>query len=116
MKKNIFIILFVVTSVYAKTYKVPPTTSTMGSVPVISDKKMELCVKLYNEARWLSKKINNMNVNQYDSNSVNNYNNNIRKHTSMIKQFNAECAGKQSYSAWKATQKLNKGQKNDSNN
>jgi len=110
MRKIVFGILFVGTLVYAKTYEVPPTSSTMGSVPVISDEKMEWCVKLYNEAKWLGKEINNMYVNQYDSNSVNNYNNKVRKHSSMIRQFNAECAGKQSYSAWKAAQKLNKGQ------
>jgi hypothetical protein len=110
MKNIIFGVLFVSSLIYARTYEVPPTSSTRGSVPVISDEKMEECVKLYNDAKWLSNEINSMYVNQYDSNSVNNYNNKVRKHSSMIRKFNAECAGKQSYSAWKAAQKLNKGQ------
>lgn len=32
-----------------QTYKVPPTSSSYNNVPVISDQKMEECVKLYNE-------------------------------------------------------------------
>ncbi len=110
MKKIILGVLFVSSLIYARTYEVPPTSSTRGSVPVISDEKMEEYVKLYNEAKWLGDKINLMYVNQYDSSSVNNYNNKVRKHSLMIRKFNAECAGKQSYSAWKAAQKLNKGQ------
>ena len=110
MKKIILGVLFVSFLVYARTYEVPPTSSTRGSVPVISDKKMEECVKLYNKAKWLGDEINSMYVNQYDNNSVNNYNNKVRRHSAMIRKFNAECAGKQSYSAWKAAQKLNKGQ------
>ena len=110
MKKLIFGVLFVNSLIYAKTYEVPPTSSTRGSVPVISDIEMEECVKLYNKAKWMGEEINSMYVNQYDGNSVNNYNNKVRKHSSMIRRFNVECAGKQSYSAWKAAQKLNKGQ------
>ncbi len=110
MKKIILGVLFASSLIYARTYEVPPTSSTRGSVPVISDEKMEECVKLYNKAKWLGEEINSMYVNQYDSSSVTNYNNKVRKHSSMIRKFNAECAGKQSYSAWKAAQKLNKGQ------
>jgi len=110
MKKIIFWILFISSLIYARTYEVPPTSSTRGSGPVISDEKMEECVKLYNKAKWLNEEINNMHINRYDINSVNNYNDKVRKHSSMIRKFNAECAGKQSYSAWKAAQKLNKGQ------
>lgn len=92
----------------AREYAVPPTSSTSGSVPVISDEAMEECVKIYNEAKWLSEKLNNTQVNQYDSASVNNYNNQAIKHSQMINYFNQNCAGKQSYSAWKAAQKLNR--------
>ena len=110
MKKIILGVLFVSSLIYARTYEVPPTLSTRGSVPVISDEKMEECVKLYNKAKCLGDEINSMYVNQYDSNSVNNYNNKVRQQSSMTRKFNAECAGKQSYSAWKAAQKLNKGE------
>jgi len=110
MKRMILGILFLSSLIYGRTYEIPPTSSTRGSVPVISDEKMEECVKLYNESKWLGDEINSMYVNQYDSNSVNEYNNKIRKQQFMTRKFNAECAGKQSYSAWKAAQKLNKGQ------
>ena len=110
MKRTILGILFITSLMYSRTYEIPPTSSTRGSVPVISDKKMEECVKLYNQGNWLSEEINGININQYDSNSVNNYNDKVRQQRVMTKKFNAECAGKQSYSAWKAAQKLNKGQ------
>jgi len=110
MQKIMIGILLLSSLIYARTYEVPPTSQTRDSVPVISDEKMEECVKLYNEAKWLHDEINSMYVNQYDSSSVNNYNNKIRQHSVMIRKFNAECAGKQSYSAWKAAQKLTRGQ------
>lgn len=108
MKSSIvFIILIMVCSLSANEYVTPPTTSTRGSVPVISDAEMEKCVKIYNEAKWLSERLNNSYVNQYDSAAVNNYNSQVQKHSQMINYFNQNCAGKQSYSAWKAAQKLN---------
>ena len=39
---------------FAKEYVAPPSSSTHGSVPVISDAAMEKCVKIYNEAKWLA--------------------------------------------------------------
>lgn len=110
MKKIILVISFITSLLYSRTYEVPPTSSTKAGVPIISDKKMEECVKLYNQAKWLNEELNEMYVNQYESNSVNNYNNKIKEQKKITQKFNAECAGKQSYSAWKATQKLNKGQ------
>jgi hypothetical protein len=107
MRKIVLGFLFLNLLVHARTYEVPPTSSTRNNVPVISDEEMVECVKLYNEAKWLNEKINEMKVNQYDSNSVTNYNNKVRKHSSMIKRFNDKCAGKQSQSAWEAAQKLN---------
>lgn len=94
-------------SLLANEYVTPPTTSTRASVPVISDAEMEKCVKIYNEAKWLGDKLNSSYVNQYDSAAVNNYNSQVQKHSQMINYFNQNCAGKQSYSAWKAAQKLN---------
>jgi len=109
MKKIILGVLFISSLIYARTYEVPPTSSTRSSVPVISDEKMEECVKLYNKAKWLGDEINSMYVNQYDSSSVNTYNKKVKQQQAMTRKFNAECAGKQSYSAWKAAQKLNRG-------
>lgn len=110
MRKIILGVLFLNSLIYARTYEVPPTSSTRGSVPVISDKKMEECVKLYNKSKWLSEDINSMYVNQYDNNSVKSYNDKVRQQRMMTQKFNTECAGKQSYSAWKAAKKLNKGE------
>ncbi|WP_440887829.1 hypothetical protein [Vibrio sp. WZ-1] len=94
-------------SAYAQQYRVPPTSSTYGHVPVISDDKMEECIKLYNEAEWLSDKLSSMHVDQYNSDSVDNYNRQVNVHTNMIRRFNSECAGKQSRSAYEAAQRLN---------
>ena len=91
----------------AREYKAPPTSSTSGSIPYISDQAMEKCVKLYNHAKWLKDEIDSIYVDRYSQSSVNNYNNKVNNHSNMINQFNSNCAGKQSYSAWKAAQKLN---------
>lgn len=91
-------------------YEVPPTSSTSAAVPVISDAAMEACVKLYNEAKWLSEEIRTQPVNQYDSYSVSAYNTKVTKHSQMIRHFNQNCAGKQSQSAYEAAQKLNREQ------
>lgn len=94
-------------SLVAETYKVPPSSSTSSHVPYISDAAMEQCVKLYNNAEWLEKEINSIQVDSYNQTSVNNYNNKVRKHSQMTSTFNKDCAGKQSESAYKAAQKLN---------
>ncbi len=106
MKLKLILLFCVVNLLNAREYVAPPTT-TYGAGGVISDEAMENCVKIYNEATWLAENIKSINVNQYDSNSVNNYNNKASEHSSMINYFNQNCAGKQSYSAWKAAQKLN---------
>lgn len=90
------------------TYKIPPSASTLGSVAVISDEKMEECVELYNRAEWLGEKIEAQEVDRYSEESVESYNNEVSKHSALIKQFNLECAGKQSRSACEAAQKLNR--------
>lgn len=108
--KNKFLLICLIgcsSLLIAQEYVTPPIKSTHGSVPVISDEAMEQCVKIYNEAKWLSEKLNNTHVNQYDNASVDNYNNQASKHSQMINYFNQSYAGKQSYSAWKAAQKLN---------
>ncbi|WP_216636832.1 hypothetical protein [Endozoicomonas ascidiicola] len=88
----------------------PPTSSTMGYVPVISDEKMEQCVKLYNQSKQLSQKLRYTHVDNYSQKSVDDYNYMVNQQSRMTNKFNAECAGKQSRSACKAVQKLNKEQ------
>ncbi|ORU93821.1 MAG: hypothetical protein A6F72_07670 [Cycloclasticus sp. symbiont of Poecilosclerida sp. N] len=97
-------------TIAAEYYVTPPTTSTRSYVPAISDDKMEQCVKLYNESEWLYKKMNDTSVDSYSKKSVDNYNKMVEQHTRMASTFNTECAEKQSRSACKAAQKLNKEQ------
>ena len=98
---------FTSTALVAAEYKVPPTKTTHSSVPYISDKAMKKCVVLYNHAEWLKDELNTMNVDQYSQKSIDNYNNKVNRHTTMTQKFNRNCAGKQSYSAWKVAQELN---------
>lgn len=110
MKKTLLLIiacLFVYTTAQCRDYEIPPSDTTSSSVPYISDEAMEYCVKLYNEAKWLLEEIDRTVVNQYSQSSVNSYNSKVSKHSNMIDYFNKNCAGKQSYSAYKAAQKLN---------
>ena len=92
---------------YAQQYVVPPSDSTRQHVPVISDKAMEECVKLYNEANWLQGELDKRVVDRYSQEAVAEYNDDVKKHSIMIDTFNDDCAGKQSQSAYEATQKLN---------
>ena len=94
-------------NLFAAIYEVPPSSSTRNHVPVISDKDMERCVKIYNESEWLLKKINDTYVDRYDKNSVNSYNEMVDKHTEKTNFFNNNCAGKQSQSAYEAAKRLN---------
>ncbi len=94
-------------SASAKTYEVPPSSSTSTHVPYISDQAMEACVKLYNEGEWLGDEIRSTQVDSYSRTSVDAYNNKVNRHSNMINAFNRDCAGKQSESAYKAAQKLN---------
>ncbi|MFZ7240007.1 hypothetical protein ACLSYN_02900 [Avibacterium avium] len=89
-------------------YTAPPTSSTYGNVPVISDEQMEKCVEIYNQAKWLGEELQNTYVNQYSQASVDSYNNKVGQHQSMITWFNQNCAGKQSRSACEAAQELNR--------
>lgn len=90
-----------------QSYVMPPTASTHGYVPVISDEMMEQCVKTYNEAQWLAQKIQSTSINRYSAADVNQYNNAVAKVNSMTSWFNTNCAGKQSRSSCEATNKLN---------
>lgn len=101
------VLAFTSPAAFAATYEVPPSSSTSSSVPVISDAAMEQCVKLYNETKWLAESLSASGVNTYDQTSVNAYNAKVQKHSDMIRSFNANCAGKQSRSAYEAAQKLN---------
>lgn len=91
-------------------YVIPPSTSTSSSAPWISDAAMEECVKKYNEGKWLLAEINKIYVDQYSEDSVNYYNSQVNRHSNMIDEFNRDCAGKQSESAYKAAKKLNQQQ------
>lgn len=104
-----FFILFFPMNIYSEQiYVIPPTSSTSGYVPVISDEMMEQCVKVYNQSQWLSEELNGTYVDSYSQYSVNDYNEKANRVNSMINWFNINCAGKQSYSACKAAQKLNR--------
>ena len=92
----------------AQQYEIPPSSTTRGHVPTISDDAMEACVKIYNELNWLGKDIDKTIVNNYSQASVDSYNNKITKYERMQQYFNLNCAGKQSESARKAAEKLNK--------
>lgn len=93
---------------FSQPYEVPPSSSTSSHVPYISDQAMEQCVISYNEAKWLSDEIKRTQVNQYDQASITSYNDKVTRHASMIDAFNRDCAGKQSESAYKAAQELNR--------
>ena len=107
VKKITLVGLLVCTSIFSQEYVVPPSDSTRSHVPVISDATMEKCVKLYNEAKWLGEKLNKIVVDSYSQESVDNYNKEIKAHSTMTATFNKECAGKQSQSAYDAAKKLN---------
>jgi hypothetical protein len=100
------------TSVYgasAQEYEVPPSSTTTTSVPYISDDAMKECVKLFNEAKWLSEEIDGTEVDSYSQDSVDSYNEMVARHTNMTDAFNRDCSGKQSESAYRAAQELNQG-------
>lgn len=100
--------LTAVSGATAQEYEVPPSDSTTSSVPYISDEAMKACVVLYNEAKWLADEIDAAAVNRYSQASVNAYNEKVSRHSTMTASFNNDCAGKQSESAWRAAQELNK--------
>lgn len=104
----VFLLLFasISSNALSKEYKIPPTETTSAHVPWILDAEMELCVKKYNEANWLSKEISATQVDQYSQSSIEAYNSKITSHSEMIDYFNRNCAGKQSESAYRAAQKL----------
>ena len=108
MKKLLILCLLgYATNIFANLYETPPTSATSTSVPVISDEQMYYCVKIYNEAKWLAQDLNSAYVDQYNENAVFEYNEAVRRHSSMINWFNENCAGKQSQSAYEAARKLN---------
>lgn len=109
MKKSILILsaLFSVSALAQNYYKAPPTSSTTGYVPVISDELMEQCVERYNQAEWLGKEIDNTYVDQYSQASVNNYNAKVNQYRQLENWFNQNCAGKQSRSACEVAKELN---------
>ena len=109
-RKLIFLTTCLVTTIVLANqhYVVPPTSSTRGYVPVISDEMEQQCVEIYNQAKWLGDSLQNTYVDQYSIASVNSYNQQVAQHSQMIDWFNQNCAGKQSYSACKAAMELNR--------
>lgn len=95
------------TNAFSREYEVPPTRSTSADVPYISDAAMERCVKIYNQAKWLREDLQRAKVNQYSKSEVNAYNSAVNRLSAMTDDFNENCAGKQSESAYRAAQKLN---------
>ena len=94
MTKITLLFLCVASYIFANNgYEIPPSSSTFGYVPVISDRQMEECVRVYNNILRIERNMSSSQVSQYN-NSVNWYNNN--------------CAGKQSQSACEATNRLNR--------
>ena len=89
-------------------YEIPPSAQIYGNAPVISDAMMQECVKIYNKALAIERALNSTFVNRHSSEEVNLYNQNVHMHSQLIDWFNANCAGKQSYSACKAAQELNR--------
>lgn len=89
-------------------YKAPPTSSTLGYVPVISDELMKVCVERYNQAEWIEQELRNTYVDQYSQASVNAYNAKVNRQRQLTQWFNANCAGKQSRSACEAARELNR--------
>ena len=114
MKKQIYMAMLFSTmilsgqSAVAQVYEVPPSLTTSSSVPVISDHAMEVCVILYNDAKSLKNDIDSVTVDRYSQSSVSSYNSKVNHHSQMIRDFNSDCAGKQSESAKRAAEKLNK--------
>ena len=102
-------VVFGTQNLMAQVYVAPPSSTTSGSVPWISDNAMEACVVLYNETKWFKDEIQRTPVDNYSQTSVNNYNKKINKHSGMIAEFNRSCAGKQSKSAYEAAQRLSRG-------
>ena len=105
---TVSILPLLASSALGQTYEVPPSTISSSSVPYISDYAMEQCVILYNKAKWRAKEIERTQVNQYSQASVDAYNNKVSSHARMLSIFNSDCAGKQSESAYRAAQELNK--------
>ena len=103
----IILLIILTQGAFTYEYKVPPTSTIHGHVPYISDEAMEQCIILYNEAEQLQTELSRTQVDKYSQNSVDSYNNKVRQHSHMINEFNKNCAGKQSESAYKAAQKLN---------
>ena len=110
VKKLIFLTAcFSTTNVLANQhYIAPPTSSTHGHVPVISDEMEQQCVEIYNQAKWLGDSLRNTRVNQYSNDSVDLYNQKVAQHSQMINWFNQNCAGKQSRSTCEAAMELNR--------
>lgn len=91
-----------------RSYVMPPTQATTGSAPVISDAEMQKCVEMYNQANWLDQELAQMQVDLTSESSVNTYNTKVNQVNALTRLFNAKCAGKQSESACREANRLNR--------
>lgn len=109
-KHLIFLAFILQNPIYtiARSYEMPPTVTTLGNVPIISDEQMKICVETYNKTEWLKDDLSRRYVNQYDSYAVEQYNQDVKEVNQLANWFNLNCAGKQSYSACKAANELNR--------
>lgn len=96
----------------AKEYQVPPS-STGPSAAYISDAAMERCIIVYNQMLDIERELSraSLTLDRYDAGAVNAYNQQVDQHRTMSRQFNRDCAGKSSESAYRAAQALNNGQR-----
>lgn len=107
MKKLLFFLLASWLFAEVDRYRVPPTSTTTGYVPVISDEMMKKCVEVYNDAQDLDRSLSISYVNQYSSKEVNAYNAKVRQANQLNDWYNRNCAGKWSKSACEQAKKLN---------
>lgn len=68
-------------------YEVPPSSSTFGYAPVISDRQVEECVRVYNNILRMER----------------NYSSSVSQYNNSVDWYNNNCAGKQSQSAYEST-------------
>lgn len=115
LNNNLFISLCLMTvltdnCLSDQVFTVPPSDSSYGYAPVISDKMMQKCVEVYNKAKWLNEELSATQHSLNSNKAVKDFNKKVNEVNSLSNWFNQNCAGKQSRSACEAANKLNKQQ------
>ena len=105
--------LFIISSLYAKSYEMPQIEFKKGNVPMISDEQIEFCVKLYNQIKWLSEDLTKQKSSKNQANARI-YNINVKKYRNLANLFNNECAGKLAADVKTITENLNEVEKKSS--